>query len=348
MEEKKAFTFSTDKTNTMIIGEERGKKEMKVEVRKGKIAKAKEYKYLGNWVDETGKPGRQIEYIEKKATGIANGIRQIAKEEELGKMSTAARLLIYERTGVPTMTFNMETWTKIESSEMERLEKVQGKVLKHLLQLPTTTPTWGVLKETGIWTIQMQITYQRLMLYQNLITSDEERLGRRLIEAQEEEEWDEGWMGETKKIARKIGIRLEEAKDMKKSKWKKELKTKIREELERKSAKKEGEMKKLRHQKGQKYERKQYLEEMAIAEASETIKRRLEMQDVGNNWGKKRECKCGEKETTEHMIECGTKSGGKCNAEKEWLTETDNVEKIREVNEWIKKELMKLDREIKK
>ena len=43
---------------------------------------------------------------------------------------------------------------------------------------------------------------------------------------------------------------------------------------------------------------------MGIKEVSETLMRRLEMTDIGNNWGKERKCKCGEKETTEHLIEC--------------------------------------------
>ena len=28
------------------------------------------------------------------------------------------------------------------------------------------------------------------------------------------------------------------------------------------------------------------------------------MMDVDNNYGKQRECHCGEKETTEHIIQC--------------------------------------------
>ncbi len=38
---------------------------------------------------------------------------------------------------------------------------------------------------------------------------------------------------------------------------------------------------------------------MGIKEASQTIKRRLEMIDIGNNFGKGRICSCGQKETSE-------------------------------------------------
>ena len=55
MERKKGFTFSTDKSNTLIIGKEKGKEEMNIQIKKGKIETTIEYRYLGNWLDETGK-----------------------------------------------------------------------------------------------------------------------------------------------------------------------------------------------------------------------------------------------------------------------------------------------------
>ena len=55
---------------------------------------------------------------------------------------------------------------KIEQKEMEELERIQGCVLKAILNLPVTTPYLGILKETGIWPIKNVIEYYRLMLFQ--------------------------------------------------------------------------------------------------------------------------------------------------------------------------------------
>ncbi len=57
----------------------------------------------------------------------------------------------------------------------------------------------------------------------------------------------------------------------------------------------------MRHQADQKFERKRYLKEKKIGEGS---KRRLEMLDIKNNMGNGRKCKCGEKDTSEHLITC--------------------------------------------
>ena len=62
------------------------------------------------------------------------------------------------------------------------------------------------------------------------------------------------------------------------------------------------------------------------------MRRRLEMIDIGNNFGKGRLCECGEKETTEHIFKCleGTE-----NLEMEWIRETNDIEKIRKVNYFL-------------
>ena len=65
--------------------------------------------------------------------------------------------------------------------------------------------------------------------------------------------------------------------------------------------------KKMRHltQNEKGWEKAKYLEELGISNATEVLKTRLEMWDIGRNFGKERVCKgCGEDETTEHVMEC--------------------------------------------
>jgi len=105
MEEEKKFTFNVNKgkTNYMVIktGKETNEEPL-IEVRKGKVEKTNEYKYLGNWIGEHGNVERQIEELEKRKTLMATEVMRIASEEQLGKMSTEAMILIYEKTVVPS------------------------------------------------------------------------------------------------------------------------------------------------------------------------------------------------------------------------------------------------------
>ena len=343
MEEVKGFTFSKEKSNYMIVkGKRRAEKnkeeEVKIEVKSGRLERSHEYKYLGNFIDERGTPERQIEEIGKKIIGMIKEAKNIGQEKHLGKYRTESRLIIYERTIVPTITYNLECW-KLNNKNKAELERLQARALKLLLGLPDSTPYWGIIKETGIWTVEMVITYHRLMLFHNLITSDDSRLGKVIIKSQGgNNEW--GWFAETMKVATELGLERgivqneEDMRKIEKSKWKKNIKRLIKEKLEKTSSEKEKNMRKLRHQCDQKYIRKEYLKEMSVTEAGNTIRRRLEMQDIGNNRGKDRKCICGEKETTEHIIEC-SKVKFKKEIKKGWLKETEDIKKIRKVNRWI-------------
>ena len=71
---------------------------------------------------------------------MVNEVKGITKEEMLGNLSTGTVLLVYERTMVPSMTYNLESWTRIGKSEMEELERLQSRVLKVILNLPSITP----------------------------------------------------------------------------------------------------------------------------------------------------------------------------------------------------------------
>ena len=340
MEKQKGFTFGigNGKTQYMIIkGKRRTKKEeeqeIEIELKKGRVQETNKYRYLGNWIGVSGTAECQIEEIEKRVPAMITQMIKLASEEKLGRFSTAARLMLYEKTIVPAMTYGLDCW-RLEKKDKEKLERIQGMALRRILALPSTTPYWAMLKETGIWTMEGVVAYQRLMLLENMLKSNKNRLGRRVIESQKEENW--GWYQETERIARSMGIEglLEKLKTLKKSAWKKEIKEKIRQKMEREAEEIGKEMKKMRHQRGQRYERKKYLNEMGSRESSETIRRRLEMLDIGNNFGKKRVCRCGEKEGTEHLIDC-LKEERKKEVKVQWLEETEEIWKIRKVNEWL-------------
>ena len=85
--------------------------------------------------------------------------------------------------------------------------------------------------------------YQRLVLYHNLLPSDDERLGRRIIEAEEETVYT-GWATATEKIAGVIEIDIGEVHNLTKNAWKNKVKEKIKLALEKQSKRKEGSCKK--------------------------------------------------------------------------------------------------------
>ena len=100
--------------------------------------------------------GNLVYKLKRKKRKQQERLLKIRKEELLGKISTEARIILYEKTVVTKMICNLEFWTEIEDSMIKRLEKIQGKILKGILQLPESTPYWGIVKDIRVWPIKKE------------------------------------------------------------------------------------------------------------------------------------------------------------------------------------------------
>ena len=159
---------------------------------------------------------------------------------------------------------------------------------------------------------------------------------KNVIEEQKRMGYEKCWYSELKEDATWYEIDLELVKEIKKSEWKKMVKEQIRKQIKLESRRMEQIKRKLRHQKEQKFEKQGYVKELGKARATEIVRTRLEMWDIGRNMGKDWKCKCGEQETTEHIIDCkmvNVNSKEKVHAE--WMNGAD-VGKLEKVTDFKK------------
>ena len=214
-EKEKLWEFSVEKSKWMCIDKSKNKREKEnidVEVRQGKLEKIDLYKYLGNIVNELGNMDDQLKFMEEKLPGILREGRKMCCSSRIGKFEMEGKKLIYEVLAVAAVFYNIEVWTNLRKSDKDKLKSIQGKLLRGLYGLPKTTPYWGILYELEILPIMLQLTYKKLMLYHNLINSDEDRLGKVVVEAQEASGFDECWFGELKREAEEIGLEISKEK----------------------------------------------------------------------------------------------------------------------------------------
>ena len=143
---------------------------------------------------------------------------------------------------------NTEAWTNLRKSDWEKLDSIQRRLLRGIYGLPKSTPYWGMLYELDIIPIRLHITYKRLMVYHNMMNSDDERVAKRIIKEQERREYKECWFGNMQEEAKEIGMKVNEKAVLGKPKsvWKKEVKAKIRTAFENQATHKKKQGKKLR------------------------------------------------------------------------------------------------------
>ena len=199
MEDEKLMEFSADKTKWLCVKNGREAiEEIEVDIKQGRIKRAEEYKYLGNWINEKGNMDNQLNQMEKKASNITREYNVMCAKEKMGEMEYTAKLFVYEKLIIPSLFYNIEAWSVLREKDKEKLEVIQGRVLKGIFGLPKSTPYWGVLYELDILPIHLLITYRKLMIYHMLLNSKDERIAKRIVKKQEEEGYEECWLGELK------------------------------------------------------------------------------------------------------------------------------------------------------
>ena len=175
MEEEKGYTFGTKKTNYMIARTGREKEqELDLEVRRGKIGRVKEYTYMGVTITESGTVEKHLEKQRNKGFGMVKDLQKMGSQYHVGEMSTVVQLMLFEKTIIPSLTYNLDGISYWRKSDWEYIEQTQSKLLKQILKLPDSTPYWGILNEVGMWPMRIFIHYKKLMLYQNIMMSDDE------------------------------------------------------------------------------------------------------------------------------------------------------------------------------
>ena len=329
-----------------------------ITVKKGKIGYTDSYKYVGDQYDKTGKNMSKIVKKTEKAKYIAEEVKRQGSYVRVGSADTSVRILLLDTVVKPTLLSNTETWININKEEMEKVNQVHYMVLKKVFEQRENTPYYGILMETGYWPYSYVIIYKRLMLYHNLIHSEERRVARKIVINQINGKG-KGytWYGGVEEWLNKLELTGSEEEVLKitKSKWKKEVKEQldkwVKEELEEKKK----QMKKLRFTNTN--GRQEYIEKCKMEQVKKIMKFRLNMTELKSNFkGKYKDTICPaceeEEETTEHVIECkeyqrlipqnGNEEdvGAPINEEKmdnlKWLIETaKRIEEIEETRKWL-------------
>ena len=70
---------------------------------------------------------------------------------------------------------------KISKNERNEVEKIQGRALKRIFNLPISTSYIGLIMETGTWPANQRIQYSIMMLYHNIMNSYYERVARKIL-----------------------------------------------------------------------------------------------------------------------------------------------------------------------
>ena len=343
LEERKKMTVNTepDKSGCLCIksGGDQPEDVLTMTVKNGWINRLKEYQLLGTWMNEEGNYSTSVMKMGKRIPLMSISTKQVANSYTIGGYAMEARMNLVEVVCMPGLLHGSEAVPNLDE-EMQEIEKVQHKLLCDVMGLPLSTPYMPLLMEMGMWTMNYRIQYRKMMLYHNLIHSDSERMARRMIIYQREENRIGTWANGVIKSIKQAGIEMK-PEDVIKSKWKREVKAQLGKMNEKEVREKCKEQRKGRTICDGKWGKKDYME-MQIGEAREIMKTRLHMMPLPCNYGGSDDgcplCNVSGKVDTEHYLRC---EGVKYLRKKWGLNEevrigTEKVSELRNLSKYLR------------
>ena len=253
------------------------------EVKNGRIKRVKQHKALGTWFDESGDYGINIQKRKEKLQYMVSTTRREASPKNVGAYSIDARMKLAEVVVILSTLYNAEGFHEYKTDEIQELERAQHKILTGILEIPSTTPYYALLMETGWWTMRARLSYKKLMLYHNIVTSDDKRVVKNMLEVQRESKRVTTWYASVKRDMCKYKIELEPVVTMK-SRWKNHIKLKITETMEIEIREQCKKMTKARNIKNDEYRKKEYLSIADFNDSKKILKARMHMSKLPGNY----------------------------------------------------------------
>ena len=225
-ERRKKATVNLDKSGYVIVNGDKNSALIETEVKRGRLKKNNEMKYVGTWISNKDTYEINIDKSKGSVENLIVKVKCMASESKVGNLATLLKLELHEKVICPSLHDNIQAWPAFTTTEIKKLESRQGQVLRRLLGLPQSTSYFGILYETGIWTVEAKIFYKKLMLLHNMVKSDDERLIKKVVLEQEKYYLKGSWWQLLKEEAAKYKIEIGTAsiKKYSKQKFKKEIK----------------------------------------------------------------------------------------------------------------------------
>ena len=276
MKIEKKTIYGLKKTKYMVINTGKEPEEVIEErVKEGIVQETYIYKYLGTVINKLGNLKDHVLELKRKCEVINREIHAIGAKRQVGKEEIRVKLKLYETCLMPALLYGLEAWGKIDKDEMNEIEKIQGRALKRIFNVPISTSYIGLQMETGTWPANQGIQYRKMMFYHNIKNSDHKRVARKIIAEQAKSNHKNIMILKGKQIAQEIGLKIKNVGNMSKSKWKKQVKEKSGKSFEERTKQEMANKTKARTKPEDKWERKKYLQECDSDTIKEVIKIRL-------------------------------------------------------------------------
>ena len=280
-------------------------------------------KYLGDYIDKTGRIKATIEDRVRKGWGILSEIKAILSEVPLGKYKSEIGLLLRQAMLVNGVLYNSEAWHSVSPNDLMPLEKIDENLLRFILGAHAKAPLETLYLESGAIPIRYIVASRRICYLQTILKRDDTELTKRVFEAQLQNPSDGDYVQLVKSDFEEMNIsfNLDNVKTTGVETFKKQIKNKVKEAALKYLQEKQKTHNKVKHIEYNKLETQKYLTsplftniETSLLYGLRTKTNRTFRANFSNLYGGKIECplKCWDPkqnepapaDTQEHLLIC--------------------------------------------
>ena len=270
-------------------------------------------KYLGDIISNDGTNTKNIKNRQNKGQGASTQVILILENIYFGKYYFQAAVALRNSLLISTMLFNSETWYNVTNVELERLEKIDEKCLRKILNAPFATPKIMLYLELGVTPIRYIVKSRRLNFLQYILHEDKSSMLNKFLQIQLNKPTKKDWGSQVKKDIEELelDVKIEDIENMPKITFKKLVKAKVNEHaFKYLESKKKSKTKGVPHME---LKIQEYLEpnedDMSLSEKQFIFKSRSRMLEVKANMKNDYTiltcCACGKEEETQmHLMQC--------------------------------------------
>ena len=181
--EMKKLKLSHKKCNRIHLGRsEEPCQELRIHEQE--MMNSEKEKYLGDYIDKSGKVKSTLEDRISKGWGILSEIKAILNEVPLGKYKIEIGLLLRQAMLVNGLLYNSEAWHSVSNSDLVPLEKIDENLLRFVLGAHAKAPLETLYLESGAIPIRYIVASRRMCYLQTIVKRDDTELTKRVFNAQ--------------------------------------------------------------------------------------------------------------------------------------------------------------------
>ena len=181
-----------------------------------------EQKYLGDIISNDGRNIKNIKARVNKGKGVVSRIMTLLEGIPFGKFYFEVAVLLRNSLLVSSMLTNSEAWYNVTKAELDYLETVDLMLLRNILKAPKTTPKEMLYLELGCLPLRNLIQKRRMSFLYYILHQDPDSMLFKFLKTQLRSRNSKDWATTVLKDLDelKLGINIDDIKDMKKSSFK--------------------------------------------------------------------------------------------------------------------------------